>query len=97
MLQFSFWFFEFSLQVFDQVFHVVFIWVWDGDEQCFMVVFHLLMLGILFQYSIFACNFEVFLVLCSLFELLFFIFYFSASSDCVNCFFGCLSSFFVSF
>ena len=55
-------FFSFYLQVFDQVFHVVFIWLWDGDEQRFMVVFHLLMLGILFQYSIFACNFEVFLV-----------------------------------
>jgi len=72
---FFFGFFSFSLQVFYQVFHVVFIWVWDGDEQRFMVVFHLLMLGILFQYSIFACNFEVFLVLCRLFE--FFYLFFS--------------------
>jgi hypothetical protein len=36
------------LQVFEQVFHVVFVWVWDGDEQRFMVAFHVLMLGILF-------------------------------------------------
>jgi hypothetical protein len=32
-----------------QVYHVVSVWLWEGDERRFMVAFHLLMLGILFQ------------------------------------------------